>query len=164
MQRTFKNLLCVLALIVVAQAASTEQLSQMFTQMKSESLMETPFAQDLMFMMEMKGPAVDSIVNLLDGLRANVVEKQKKANEDHLVKNNQWNKEIKDLEEQIEELTREINKLTQEIGKLSAELVAAVEKLANLRKQLSLLKSKQGSLVKARNEDESHFKQRNSQQ
>jgi hypothetical protein len=75
MQRTFKNLLCVLALIAVAQAASTEQLSNMFTQLKSESLMETPFGKDLMFMMEMKGPAVDSIVNLLDGLRANVVEK-----------------------------------------------------------------------------------------
>jgi septal ring factor EnvC (AmiA/AmiB activator) len=61
-------------------------------------------------------------------------------------------------------LTSEINKLTQEIGKLSADLVAAVEKLANLRKQLSLLKSKQASLVKARNEDEASFKKRNGQQ
>jgi chromosome segregation ATPase len=136
----------------------------MLTQLKSESLMETSFGQDLMFMMEMKGPAVDSIVNLLDGLKANVVEKQDKANEEHTKKNNEWNKEIKELEDQIAELTADISKLTQEIGKLAADLVAAIEKLANLRKQLSLLKSKQASLVKARNEDEASYKKRSAQQ
>jgi hypothetical protein len=69
MSRILKNLICLISLVLVAQAAKTTQMTQIMTELKSEEEMMTPFGQDLMFMMEMKGPA-DSIITLLDTLKA----------------------------------------------------------------------------------------------
>lgn len=91
-------------------------MAQVLAEVQSELEMEAPFAQDLMFMMEMKGSAVDEIVNMLNNLKNNIAEKQIKANEEHTEKNVEWNKEIKELEGQIAQLENEIGTLTQEIG------------------------------------------------